>query len=210
MSFGNKVRLGATSLLDPLRLLIMFMPGPTGYGIRRIIYQHSLKNLGKNCILDIGIRITEAKNISIDEYTWIDAHTTLNAHFGPITVGKRIHIAPFSIIVAGPDGVEIHDYAAIGAGCQIYGHIKDHNNGKRMNDPMISWGYKASDSGRVVIEKDSLLGANSVVYPGVTIGEGAVVAAGSVITNDVPPWCIAVGVPPKLIGKRDKVTMPDI
>ena len=79
-----------------------------------------------------------------------------------------------------------------------------------MSGPMIPWRYKSFFSGRVVLEKDSVLGANSVVLPGVTIGEGAVVCPGSIITRDVPPWVIAAGVPTKFIGKREKVTVPDI
>lgn len=192
MSLGKIFQSGLNLVLDPLRLISTFMPGATGYGIRRILCKMKFKKLGKNCILDIGIRINKPKNISVDEYTWIDAHTTLDASLGTIKIGKRIHLAPFGIIIAGPEGIEISDYAAVGAGCQIYGQTK------------------SSNSGRVVLEKDSLLGANSIVYPGVTIGEGAVVTAGSIITEDVPPWSIAVGIPPKLIGKRDKVTTPDI
>ena len=213
VSFGNRVGSGVSALLDPFRLPVMFMPGPIGYAIRRFYYR-KLKSLGKNCILDIGLHITGARNISIGEYTWIDAYTTLSGLSGPITIGKRIHIAPFSIILAGPEGVEIQDYAAVGAGCQIYGYTDTDEiffkNGKHITPHMNPWRYATFNSGPVILEKDSLLGANSVVYPGVTIGEGAVVGAGSVITNDIPPWCISVGTPPKLIGKRDKVTVPDI
>ena len=150
------------------------------------------------------------RNISIGEYTWIDSYTTINALFGSVSIGKRVHIGPFTVIGTGKEGLVIKDYVGIGSGCKIYGHSEIHKDGKRMSGPMIPWRYKSFFSGRVVLEKDSVLGANCVVLPGVTIGEGAVVCPGSIVTKDIPPWVIAAGVPTKFIGKRDKVTVPDI
>ena len=203
-------RLGFSSLLDPIRLFIMYMPGPSGYAFRRLIYNYKLKSLGKNCILDIGMNIVGTENISVGEYTWIDTYTSISALFGPVKIGKRVHIAPFAILGAGKEGIEIQDYVGVGSGCKIYGHSEIQKDGKRMSGPMVPWRYKAYHSGPVVLEKDSVLGTNSVVLPGVTIGEGAVVSPGSIITKNVPPWTIAAGFPTKFIGKRDRVSVPDI
>ncbi|MDV2502404.1 MAG: acyltransferase [bacterium] len=210
MPFGHMVRLGGIALLDPFRLVANYMPGPAGYAIRRILYRWKLKSLGKNCILDVGLRIAGAENISIGDYTWIDAYTTIYALFGPIKIGKRIHISPSCVINTGPEGVEIQDYVGVATGCHIYGHTEMHKEGKRISGPMIPWRYKGFHSARVVLEKDSFLGANCVVLPGVTIGEGAVVGAGSIVNKDIPPWSIAVGSPLRVIRKRDKVTVPDL
>ena len=75
---------------------------------------------------------------------------------------------------------------------------------------MIPWRYKAYKQGRVVLEKDSALAEYSIVLPGVTIGEGAVVGPNSVVFGDIPPWSVAIGNPAKVIAKREKVTVPDI
>ena len=210
MSFRDVFRLGFNALLDPFRFIFILMPGPSGYVLRRVGYKKLFKNLGRNCILDVGMQIVGANNISVGEYTWIDSYTSINALFGSISIGKRVHIGPFTIIGTGKEGLEIKDYVGIGSGCKIYGHSEIHKDGKRMSGPMIPWRYKSYYSGRVVFEKDSVLGANSVVLPGVTIGEGAVVCPGSIVTKDIPPWVVAAGVPTKFIGKRDKVTVPDI
>lgn len=53
-----------------------------------------------------------------------------------------------------------------------------------------------------VIEDDVWLGYATIVLTGVTVGRGSVVAAGSVVTRDIPPYSIAAGVPAKVIGKR--------
>jgi acetyltransferase-like isoleucine patch superfamily enzyme len=75
---------------------------------------------------------------------------------------------------------------------------------------MIPWRYKAYKSGKIILKKDCFLGAGSIVLPGITVGEGAVVGAGSVISRDVAPWSIMFGAPAQLVGKRDPVTAPDI
>jgi len=54
----------------------------------------------------------------------------------------------------------------------------------------------------VVIEDDCWIASNSVILAGVTIGKGSVVAAGSVVTHDVPPFSIVAGVPARLIKNR--------
>ena len=203
-------RMAATACLDPLRLLITHMPGPLGYGMRRFLFDRTFKKVGKNCIFDVGLRIVGGRNISIGDYTWIDAYTSSGALFGPISIGKRNHIAPFSIINAGSEGVEIEDYVAIGAGSQIYGHSEIPKEGKRMSGPMIPWRYKAYTSGKVILKKDCFLGSRSIILPGVTVGEGAVIGAGSVISCDVAPWTIVFGTPARVIGKRDSVTVPEI
>tara|TARA_B100000519_G_C14257620_1_gene445838 strand:+ start:4280 stop:4969 length:690 start_codon:yes stop_codon:yes gene_type:complete len=210
MSMNSIIRLTMNSFFDPFRFVLANMPGPSGYALRRLIYKSQFKSLGKNCILDVGMKIVSPKNISVNEYTWIDSYTSINALFGSITIGKRVHIGSFSIIGAGKEGLVINDYVGVGAGCRIYGHSEIQKDGKRMSGPMIPWRYKAYHSGPVVLEKDSVLGTNSVVLPGVTIGEGAVVSPGSVITKDIPPWVIAAGVPTRFIGKREKVSVPDL
>jgi len=57
--------------------------------------------------------------------------------------------------------------------------------------------------GNVVIEDHVWIGTRAMIMPGVTIGEGAVIGAGSVVTKDIPPYSIAVGVPAKVIKKRN-------
>ena len=58
----------------------------------------------------------------------------------------------------------------------------------------------------VIVEDDVLIGANAVVLEGVTIGKGSVVAAGAIVTKDVPPYSVATGVPAKVIKQIDEKT----
>jgi galactoside O-acetyltransferase len=64
--------------------------------------------------------------------------------------------------------------------------------------------------GRTIIEKDAFIGANVVVHPNVTIGEGAVIGSNSLVLKDVEPWSINVGNPCRKIKERSRVTMEDL
>ena len=210
LGFKNYLRLGWVALGDPFRLLLSHMPGPLGYALRQQIIGKRLGAFGKNSLLDVGLKINGPKNISVGEYTWIDSYTALHSLFGPIRIGKRIHISPYCSLTAGPEGIELEDYVGLSTGVHIYGHTQAPVNGLRMSGPMIPWRYKACRSGRVHIERDAFLGVRSIVFPGVTIGRGAVIGAGAIVTKDIPAWSIVVGAPAKTVGKREPVTVPEL
>lgn len=83
-------------------------------------------------------------------------------------------------------GVEICDEVQIGSHCSIYSLSQISTTGEDV-------------TGKVTLQKGSSLGSHSTVMPGVTIGEGAVVGAHSLVTKDIPPHCVAVGVPAKVV-----------
>lgn len=87
--------------------------------------------------------------------------------------------------------LSIGDRAAIGPKCVLV--LTSHGNFSKISKCIVS---KPST---ITIQNDAWLGAGVIVLPGVTIGEGAVVGAGSVVTKDVPPFTISVGNPARVI-----------
>ena len=100
------------------------------------------------------------------------------------------------VLVATPGGVDIGDRVLLGYGCQIISGNHKIPDGRGR---IFGSGYVRSP---IVIKNDSWIGANSVILAGVTIGEGAIVAAGSIVNKDIPPYTIAGGVPAKVIKLR--------
>ncbi|BCN92752.1 LPS biosynthesis O-acetyl transferase [Thiomicrorhabdus immobilis] len=141
----------------------------------------------------IGIEnIDFGKNIIIDDFVLIYAKE-------PIKIGNFVHIASFSSITGG-NRLTIGDYAAISQGCRIL----------TATDDFKDWGFGNSTVGNdfrnitsapVTIGNFSIVGANSVVLPGVNIGEGVTVGANSVVTKDLEPWGVYIG--NKRIAERD-------
>jgi acetyltransferase-like isoleucine patch superfamily enzyme len=93
-------------------------------------------------------------------------------------------------------GVEVGSNVLIGPGCII--HSANHKF-DRADIPIRMQGYIKA---QVRIEDDCWLGANVIVLPGVTIGKGSVIGAGSVVTENIPPYSVAVGNPAKVIRSR--------
>lgn len=205
-----KARLGLKALfVDPWHHFIRQCPGGIGMLIREHYYRHRLKSLGCNCLFGECSIIDGPHNISIGDHVWIDRHVTLDATIGSIHIGRRAHIAP-GVVISGLCEVFIEDYVGLSRGVMIFSHSEAPRAGKRMSGPMIPEEFKAMVSKPVLIEKDAFLGTNVIVLPGVTIGQGAVVAANSLVTRSVPPWTIAMGTPAQPVSKRAPVTVPDI
>lgn len=206
---GYMVILGLKSFVSLFEMLIRYIPGGFGYMLRYWYYKCMIKHMGKNVLIDVGVFLYGTKNISIGDYVWIDTGVRLEAMLGEITIGKRVHIAP-NAIIAAREPVIIHDYVGIGAGAKIYANSERPFGGKRMSGPMIPEKYKAYYSKKIIIGKDSCVGTGSVLLPGAGIGEGAVVGANTVIKKEIAPYDIVAGLPPRIIGKREKVTVPEL
>lgn len=103
-----------------------------------------------------------------------------------LKLGKNTDIGAFTYINARY-GVVIEENVQIGSHCSIY-----------------SWSTIDDKQGSVVIKKNAKIGSHSVVAPGVTIGENAIVGALSFVNKDVPPNTMAYGIPIKLGRKSGK------
>jgi len=113
-----------------------------------------------------------------------------------IFLGDFVSIQRRTYIWAGEKSqIRIGDYTMIAPGV----FITSDNYGLKKNDKIRSQATKEAD---VTIGSDVWIGAYSIILQGVTIGDGAVIAAGSIVTKDVAPYAIVAGIPVKPIGKR--------
>ena len=94
-----------------------------------------------------------------------------------------------------PDLITIGKNVWVTAGCQLLCHQRDLSQYK-VGTPVMDLPLKYAP---IVIKDGAHIGIGSIIMPGVTIGEGAVIGAGSVVTRDIPPHCVAVGAPAKVI-----------
>jgi acetyltransferase-like isoleucine patch superfamily enzyme len=134
-------------------------------------------------------RIIVGDNVTIDTGARLHA-----ANSGTLRVGDRVGIGPYNIFNAFDD-LSIGDDTMFGPFINI--NCADH--GMELGRPMRE---QYGTYGPVTIGRDCWLGAMVVVTRGVTIGDGAVIGAGSVVTQDIPPNTIAAGVPCCTIKER--------
>jgi len=198
-----------------------WMPTVVGVGLRALAYRLIMKlegapaieagvriayasnvRLGRGVYLDHGVYLHALPNgITIGEGTFVMHHTMLHVfnfrqlpHAG-ITIGKNCFIGEFNV-VRGQGGVHIGDDVYTGPMVQIVAvnHVYDDPD-----RPIREQGITAQG---IVIEDDVWIGAGAVVLDGVTIGRGSVIGAGAVVTEDVPPYSIAVGAPARPVKDR--------
>lgn len=126
--------------------------------------------LGRKSVIESYCCINNAVgDVTIGDYTRIGIHCTV---IGPVCIGKNVNLAQGITVTA-----------------------LNHN----FEDPTRKIDEQGISTKPVVIGDDVWIGANAVILPGVTIGHHVVVAAGAVVTKDVPPHSLVAGVPAKLI-----------
>ena len=93
------------------------------------------------------------------------------------------------------DMIYIGDYAHITSGCRLLCHQRDLTD-YCVGDNAADLGYK---TGEIHIGRGVMVGMETIIMPGVTIGDGAIIGAGSLVTKDIPAWTIAMGRPAKVV-----------
>jgi acetyltransferase-like isoleucine patch superfamily enzyme len=145
-------------------------------GIVTSYWRKRFKSVGHTSMIYPGSVFADAKDITLGHHVFVNS----GAHF--YTSGSTI---------------EIGNYVLIGPNCSLIAANRDYSDWSR---PM----YFGSEYIKkpIKIEDDVWLGERVIVTGGVTISRGAVVAAGSVVTKDVPPYAIVGGVPAKVLKFR--------
>ena len=130
-----------------------------------------------------GSTLWAPKHLSIGHNVYIGKHVNIEAN---CAIGNYCLLANYVSIIGRHD----HDFSAVGYPVRFSPWI-----GSQINPSQY-----INES--AVIEDDVWLGYGVIVLTGLTIGRGSIIAAGSVVTNDIPPYSIAAGVPAKVIKKR--------
>ena len=137
--------------------------------------------------------ITFGTNIIIDDFTFIHAR-------GEIVIGNYVHISNFTSLTGGAK-ITIGDFVGISQGCRLLSATDDFKEWG-MGNSTVPEEFRNVKRAPITIGSFVVIGANSVVLPGVTIGEGAAIGAGSVVTRDLEPWGVYIG--NKRIRERDR------
>ena len=111
-------------------------------------------------------------------------------------VGKNVFIGDHVRIDAGhAELIYIDDFAHVTGGCRLLCHQRDLSN-YRVGDNAAKLKYRL---GEIHIGKGVMIGMESMVMPGVCIGDGAIIGAGSLVSKDIPAWTIATGCPARVV-----------
>ena len=155
---------------------IKYIDHPFFHHLRVNQYRKVLKSCGMNVTIKDGVTIKRPENITIENNVSINPNCFLNAKGGGgISIGNYVRIAHSVTIMT-----ENHIY----------------------QDCEVPTSLQGTEGAPITIEDDVWIGARSVILPGITIGHGAIVGAGSIVTKDIPPFSIVGGNPAVEIKKR--------
>jgi acetyltransferase-like isoleucine patch superfamily enzyme len=138
-------------------------------------------------------RIHIGSNVIIDDFVFVGPHAELN-------IGNYVHIAAHASIAGGGTCI-IADFVSISNGARILTGSDDFGGDGLINST-IPKELRAVERGVVTIESHVAVGVNVVVLPNVTIGEGAAIGAGAVVTRSLEPWLVYVGAPARPLKPR--------
>ncbi len=201
-------------------LLFGNLSGSLGYLLRGWSYRRLFKSADRGVIIGRGItlrhprRIRLGQRVAIDDYVLLDAGGTgeegmvigddviisrncvIQGKTGHVVIGDKTQIG-CNTVVSSVTGILIGQSVLIAGNCYIGGGRYSFD---RIDLPIME--QTTYSRGPVIIKDDVWLGAGSVIVDGIQVGKGCVVGAGAVVTEDLPDYAIAKGVPARVDGFR--------
>jgi len=150
-------------------------------------------SIGAGTILEPGVLVFHPENIQLGSRVYIGHNTILKGYFRNIMrIGEGTVVGP-QCFFHSAGGLTIGCHVTIAPGVYI---ITSHHGDDGIDIPIL---HSRIEFAPVVIEDDAMLEAGSIILPGVRIGKGARVRAGSVASRNVEPYTEVIGVPAKLL-----------
>lgn len=158
-----------------------------------------LKSYGTNVRISRFARFYSPEKISIGDNVRIDDFCILS---GNVTIGSHIHISAY-VALYGSMGIELEDYTGISPMTTVYSAMDDFG-GDYLIGPIHPEEKTHVTGGKVTIKRYSQIGTHCVVFPNITIGEGSVVGACSMVRHNTEPWTFYVGIPAHKLKERSR------
>ena len=152
------------------------------------LYQH--RGRGSKIYRSVRMDTPPYRTFSLGRQSVVESYCCINNAVGDVVIGDHTRIGIHCTVI-GPVTIGSHVNMAQGITVTALNHNFE-DTGKRIDQQGVS-------TNPVVIGDDVWIGANAVVLPGVTIGKHCVVAAGAVVTKDVPDFTVVGGVPAKIL-----------
>ena len=158
------------------------------------------KRVGRDVRISDKASIYNTDCIEIGDYSRVDDFCVLS---GKIQIGRNVHFAVFCNVAGGTEGVTFADFSGLAYGCQIFSQSDDYS-GATLTNPTVPAAYKAETKAPIHIGRHCIVGANSMVLPGVCLAEGSSVGAMSMVTQSTEEWMMYFGIPARAFRRRKR------
>lgn len=164
-------------------------------------YRLGFHEVGADVVVWPRAHVVGADRITVGDSVFVDDFALVMA-VEPITIGSFVHVAT-GVTILGGGRLVLEDFAGISGGVRIYTGNDDYL-GSSLTGPTVPAAYRTVHRAPVHVGRHCIVGANSVVLPGVTIGEGATVGALSLVSRDLEPWTVYGGTPARPLRERPR------
>lgn len=170
------------------------------YYTEKQLQKLGFKYIGKNVKISDKASIYNCDQIEIGDNSRIDDFCVIS---GKIKIGRNVHITPMCLVAGGIKGIVFEDFTTIAYGVQVFTQSDDYS-GRTMTNSTIPKEYKNEFMEEIILKKYSIVGAGSIIMPGVKLAEGTSIGAMSLVLKSTNPWGIYVGNPAKRLKDRKK------
>lgn len=161
-----------------------------------------LKSYGENVMISKKVSIYGAENISIGNNVRIDDFCILS---GNIQIGSFVHIAAYCGLY-GKKGIIMKDFSILAARTLLMS-ASDDFSGEHMISPLVPRKFTNVTGGPVILNKHVLIGAGCIIFPNLILGEGVAVGSMSLVSKNLDPWTINLGIPVRFSKKRKRTIL---
>ncbi len=158
------------------------------------------KHLGENVRISDKASIYNPEMIELGDNSRIDDFCVIS---GRVVIGKYCHITPMCLVAGGVPGVFFSDFCTLAYGVKVFSQSDDYS-GLTLTNSLIPKKYKAEIYEPVSIGRHVIIGAGSIILPGVNLAEGCSIGAMTLVNKSTEPWGIYVGNPARRIKERKK------
>ncbi|WP_152207599.1 acyltransferase [Marinobacter changyiensis] len=158
------------------------------------------KALGKNVKISDCAKIYNPETIAIGDHSRIDDFCVVS---GQVSIGKYCHITPMCLVAGGKPGITLSDFCTLAYGVKVFAQSDDYS-GSTMVNSLVPKTYKNEYLSAVLLKRQVIVGAGSVIFPGVTLEEGCSIGAMTLVNKSTKPWGIYAGNPARRIKDRSK------
>lgn len=206
------------------QMLVTPMPGAFGLALRKALLPGLLGSCGGGTVFGRGVVLRQPHRVHVGRATVIDDHCCLDAITEAdegIRIGDATMLGMGTKLAAKLGTITIGDNCGLGANVTVHSSV---NGSVKIGSNVLIAGHVYLGGGqyhtartdisiaeqghieglRLEIGDNCWIGANATVVNGVTVGRDAIIAAGAVVTKDVPPFAIVGGVPAKVIRVREQ------
>ncbi|WP_127021655.1 acyltransferase [Rheinheimera mangrovi] len=157
-------------------------------------------SVGRNVKISDKAAIYNPETIKIGDNSRIDDFCIIS---GLVEIGRYCHITPMCLVAGGIPGVYLSDFSTLAYGVKVFAQSDDYT-GETMTNSLIPKKFKNEKFEPVYICRHVIIGAGSVIFPGVVIAEGCAIGSMTLVNRSTEDWGIYTGIPAKRKSNRSK------